>query len=252
MKFALSSDIHYGFSGKMESKLRRELRKLRKNIKEQDIKALILAGDIASSRQRQFKRCLELIREYIDIDIVLVRGNHDFWDGEDPKSKEDFRSLEKLMEWHKLVFKYNNIHHLEDNPLVIDDVLICGFDGWYASTNPNTNDINYIPKIVEGVPMAMPWLSRKAWRDFDKCLALDTKKYRKSIIVTHHNLTPFGHWSGQDDMGGNFKFLDEIKEKFDVLCYGHTHVFNDTIEDGTRILNSGSDYGSPKFLIFEV
>lgn len=253
MKLALTSDLHYGFSPKTDAKLRKFLSRLKISIEEQDIKALLIAGDSISSKQKQFKRVFEVIREYVNIPVLMIKGNHSFWQAPDPKFRQVFRNLEPMVKWQAGILKANDIHHLENSPVVLDDVLICGFDGWYAAANPDTNDWKYVPPFVQGAPVTMQYLSNKAWKDFEKCLELDTFKYRKSIIVTHHNLCSIGgHWSGQDDMGGNVKFFEEIKGKFDVLCYGHTHRFLDEIKEGVRVLNCGSDYNSPRVLIFEI
>jgi len=253
-KIALVSDLHYGVDGKTHNRLRRFFIKLAKEIIEQDIKVLIVAGDSASTRQRQFKRCFELIREFIDIPILAVKGNHDQWCGEDRKCKEVFNNLKDIYRFHEKVFEDNNIQHL-DKPFEIDDIIICGFDGWYASTLPPSNDSTWMPAHSGEGPGAMEYLTRKAWKDFDKCMALDVSKYRKKIIVTHHNVTPYkggGYVADRGGMNGPYIFYDEMKTKFDVLCYGHTHVHTNDDDNGFKVYNCGSDYNNPKRLIFEV
>lgn len=270
VKMVLISDTHYGMDGKTHTKHMKFWRRLAKEIKEKEIKVLIWAGDLASFRQRHLRRSLEMAREFINIPIVLVRGNHDFWDGEDkqdPGRSGGIRSLDKLFDLHRHWFIENNIHHLEDNPFIIEDVIITGFDGWYATHNPGTNDKNWMPKFVKGQPFVQEYLVNKAWRDFDECLKVDTTKFRKSIIVTHHNPYPFAPYPGYktrpvDDLiadgveysghGANLKFLVEIREKFDIMCCGHTHVYKNDDVEGLQIYNCGSDYNSPKWLIFEV
>lgn len=262
MKLLLTSDTHYGMDGKTHNKHMKFWKKVSKVIQEQDIKALIWAGDVASFRQRHLYRSLEQAREFVDIPILLVRGNHDFWNGVDKKYPEmNPFTMDEIFIQHQEWFKKFNIHHLENGPYIIDDVVICGFDGWYAQVDPGTNDKKWMPMTIQGEAITSQYMVSKAWKDFDECLKIDTSKYRKSIIVTHHNPYPINGGSvktciemGLNNYGhsGNFKFLLEMKEKFDILCCGHSHQYRNDDEEGIQIYNCGSDYNKPKYLIFEV
>lgn len=258
MKIMLTSDTHYGVDGKSANKQKKFWKKVGEAIEAEGVKLLILAGDMASTRQRHLLRTLELVNEHVKCEIVVIRGNHDLWDGPDPKDKEaGKRSLNRLWELHRTWFKQHHIHHLEDGPIVIEDVIICGFDGWYGTANPPTNDKHWMPEFHEGCPV-MPFLSNRAWKKFEECLDLDVSPYRKSIIVTHHNPYPYGKSYAPDamDMGANAQFLPEMREKFDVLCCGHTHQFKDytdlTGDKPFHIYNCGSDYSDPKYIIFDI
>lgn len=266
VKLMLTSDTHYGMDGKTHAKHLKFWKRVAKAIKEENVQALLWAGDIASFRQRHFRNSIEMARKYVSIPILLIRGNHDLWCGKDPKERGvEFSSLEEVFTKHKQWMTQNFIHHLEDSPYVIDDVVICGFDGWYATSNPDTNDKYWMPKNVQGQPFVNQYLATKAWKDFQNCLDVDTSPFRKSVLVTHHNpygFSPLGKCRTVDELlkvgveytghGANLKFLPEIREKFDVLCCGHTHGFKDDTREGIQIYNSGSDYNNPKFLVFEV
>jgi predicted phosphodiesterase len=186
----------------------------------------------------------------VKIPVVLVRGNHDFWDAQDRKDKHSGRrSFGELQNIHRELLTKHEIHHLESGPKVIEDVIICGWDGWYGSSNPFTNDAEHMFRDVEGCPMHV-FMSDRAWRQFENVLNLDIEPYRAAIAVTHFNPYCTDHkWL---DMCANVKFYDMVKEKFDVFCCGHNHQRKDRIEDGCRVLNSGSDYNHPKYLLFEV
>ena len=264
MKIILTSDLHYGCAPNNANKLNKFFQKLANTVKEEKVDLVILAGDLASTRQRQFKKCLELANTLLPCNIAVVRGNHDLWDGEDRKDdRANCRTYAEMDNEQKAFMKTLGIHHLEEGPMEFDDVLICGFDGWYGNANPPTNDKYWMPQTHEGCPI-MTYLSNRAWKYFDKCLELDTSKYRKSVIVTHFNPYIFGKgYRGYVPdpeidflMSANPKFLDEIRGKFDVLCCGHTHAFKDDIDESgdkpLRILNSGSDNNQPKYLLFEV
>ena len=247
MNLILTSDTHYGVDGKTHGKHERFWRDMQKDIVANDVKALIWAGDLASSKQRQFRRSVEQAREHVSIPILLVRGNHDFWDARDSldAGRRSFPELDRL---HREVFSEFNVHHLESGPVTIEDVLICGWDGWYAGTPPS-NDANFMFRDYEGVPMHT-YLSSRAWKKFEEVMDLDVSPHRTAVAVTHFN--PYCTDRKWESMCANLKFYDMVKEKFDVFCCGHNHQFKDRVEDGCRVLNCGSDYNKPQYLMFEV
>lgn len=250
MKVLLTSDTHYGMDGKTHSKHAKFWRTVQKEIAKHDIRVMVWAGDIAVHRQRQLHRSIEQMREYISIPVVMVRGNHDWWDALDKRDKTaGQRGYYFLEHQHKKLFQRYGLHHLEWGPKVIDDVIFCGWDGWYGLSNPPTNDETYMFRDVEGVQMHT-FMSNRAWRKFDEVLEIDTEPYRAAVAVTHHN--PYVVDRKWEDMCANLKFYDMIKEKFDFFCCGHNHQRKDRVEDGCRVLNSGSDYNNPQYLVFEV
>lgn len=249
MKLILTSDTHYGMDGKTHGKHDRFWRNVAKTIEAEDVKALIWAGDLASNKQRNLTRTIEHAREHVKVPILLVRGNHDFWDALDPYDDSAYRRHYAILDQqHKILFGKHGVVHLEDGPFVIDDVIFCGWDGWYGGT-PNTNDARNMFNDVEGCPMHV-FMSNRAWRKFDEVMAVDVEKYRAAVAVSHFN--PYCTDRKWADMCANEKFYDMVKEKFDVFCCGHNHQGKDRVEDGCRVLNSGSDYNDPKFILFEV
>lgn len=265
MKAILTSDLHYGCAPTNANTLEKFFKTVRTAIETEGVDLLILAGDLASHKQRHFRNLLTLAKKYVDkIPIVVVRGNHDFWDDADDKDKDaGFRSYASINQAQIDFMKKVGVHHLEDGPLLIKDVLICGFDGWYNHVDPPTNDKYRMPQMHEGVSL-MTYLSNRAWKMFDECLKLDTEGCRASVIVTHFNPYIFGkgYRSYVPDpkidaaMSANPKFLDEMRGKFDVLCCGHTHAYKDEVDTKgnkpLRILNAGSDYNVPKYILFYV
>lgn len=251
MNLILTSDTHYGMDGKSHSKHERFWRKVRDSIEKNDVKALIWAGDIACTTQRQVRRSIEQMRDHIKIPVAFVRGNHDWWDDLDRKDKHagERRPYAVLSREHLELFGKHRISHLEDGPLVIEDVVICGWDGWYGNSNPPSNDADRIFRDVEGCP-AHVFMSNRAWRKFDEVMSTDIDKYRAAVAVTH--FAPYVTDRKWEMMCANLKFYDMIKEKFDVFCCGHNHQAKDRVEDGCRVLNSGSDYNKPQFKLFEV
>jgi hypothetical protein len=186
-----------------------------------------------------------------------VRGNHDFWDY---AKNYGYTSSGRKLLWgemqqqHKKWFKELNVHHLEEGPYVVDDVIVCGFDGWYGQGNPPTNDEAMIVGNIEGCP-AMVYHSSRAYKELCRVLDTDTDSYAKAICVSH--FPPFGGdkkgLSERDlSFSANPRYFDPITEKFDVFCVGHSHMRVDRIDNNCRLLNAGSDYNLPKFVIFDV
>lgn len=247
MKIALSSDVHYGCTGNVANKIEKMFNK----IKDENVDALILAGDLASHTQHHYKRCIETARNILpDIPILTVRGNHDMWDGMHRKDKaSEKRMLYQIYEYHEKIYRFNNIHHLDD-PYILGDVTIFGFDGWYHLPDPKTNDKHWMPLMHEGCPTGS-YLSAKSFKDFERILyQYDNKTTEKTILISHFPSIVIE--GDRHEFNASPRFLPEIKERFDVVCYGHSHKFMDQIEDDTRFLNCGSDYGKPQYIIFEL
>lgn len=238
MKFLLTSDTHYGF----DKSTHRVHEKFLKKLSEQDFDVLIHAGDIQSDKQHQLPRTLTMFRNAIgDKPFLLVRGNHDFWDAEEltMDGMNLFRS-------HEEIFSQLNIHHL-DTPWEKDYIVVAGFDGWYGSLIPPTNDEFWVPKF--NGERCHDYLSKKAHKDLERLNDLD-KQGRQLICVTH--FPPFELHGTRSEMSANPRYMDVITTKADVLCVGHSHQAADFRHNGCRVLNAGSDYNNPKFIIFEV
>lgn len=253
IKCLLTSDTHYGHSGKTHRRHLNFLKEIKLKIEEENIDVVIHAGDWTSYRQDQLMRTLEMFRKELgdNIPIMAVKGNHDFWDGYKGRRRQG-RALmyRELTDKHKQWFRDNDITYLGDGAINnVKDVAIVGFDGWYSSSDPGTNDSEYIPTYVEGC-LTTIYLSNKAHKDLDNLLQLDLSNYRKSICVTH--FPPFSDdWKGKR-YSANYNFYNPMKEKFDAICLGHSHQYVNRNEDSTWIYNSGSDYDKPRYLIFEV
>lgn len=249
MKALLTSDTHYGFGHSTTEILYRFWKKVAKTIEKENIDVVIWAGDIATSKQSEFKKAIAQARNIIgpQIPIAFVRGNHDLWD-----RGRVIRTFAQLEEEHNEIFSRYDIHHLEQGSMTIDNVGIFGWDGWYGTANPPSNDAYNMFKQVEGVP-THTFLSHRAWIKFEKVLEdvdLLRPHHRAAVAVTHFN--PYTIDTRWENMCANLKFYDLIKAKFDVFCCGHNHQFKNRLEGTCRVVNAGSDYMVPKFLVFEV
>jgi len=247
-RIALTSDLHYdcntGFSGQIETGvLKRILESMFNDLKKENFDIIVLAGDIISHTQHQWKPILKLIREYFPDDTILaVMGNHDYW-----QEKIEL-SIKQTIEHQRRMLNEYNIIYLSDMPYVDDGITVYGFDGWYGSTHPPSNDQYHMPKFADKMDVNTFLFERSEEllnNIPDK--STDDPEY-KVVIVTHFELN-------DESMGGPFQWLDIIRDKADLLLVGHSHRSCDKILSGyggLRMVNCGSDYYYPRYKIVEV
>lgn len=239
MRVLLISDTHRGFS---PSTAKIHMRWADEVLSKLEYDVLILAGDLSSHKQRQFYSSLKFFRKVAgpDRDILLVRGNHDFWDG-------DIKNFDAMLARHTDWFQEFRITHLQSSwSYVKDDVAFVGWDGWYWQLPSNSNDTRWIPS--GGIQL----LDQQAPKSFENSLRIAeelSQTYDKIVGVTH-----FPCLRGLGDMryGGNPHYGEIILPYLDVLCMGHSHQRVDLEIQGTRLYNCGSDYEKPNHILFEV
>lgn len=258
MKIAITTDTHYCKSTHSTSRYMLE------HIKKFNPEILIHCGDVSSSNYPEQEAFWKLTRETLglDVKIVTVMGNHDWWDRyyDDEDTSKIIRpsNPEQLFSLVKEVYCKYNIHHASEN-LVFDQIAISGYDGWYGDKevpHKATRDSKVIPHYYgEGET----WLYNRNFKDFDNAIAfLNSKKAenKKTFLVTHFGITPecADDWKskiGKEYFGNNPRFSQFI-ENVDYLCYGHSHQEVDFIFKTTRVLNSGSDYYFPKYITLDI
>jgi len=257
-KFILISDIHYNnYNRDIFVKF---FKSILQDIKRYKVLAIIDAGDAASIGQESYYDYLELLRIYIpyDIPVLRVMGNHDYWCKE-----SEAKSLKELLKFHKKWHDDFAITMLDDaeNPIdftyypnvVTKRAAVFGFNGWYDDPKPPTKDRELIPQ--KNAEETWRTLRSRATIKFNAILEkadyyINTEIQCKRILVTH--FPPFMDNLLFKSFCADLNFYPEIKQRFDVLCVGHSHQFTNNLEDGLRILNCGSDYNNPKYLMFEV
>lgn len=249
MKVLKTTDTHAGFNAKTHNIHYKFVKKCAQSIKKNDIKIFFHAGDWISTRQCEFDKTLEMFANSISIPIITVRGNHDFWDEDD-----QFNSLSRMNEFHKQLFQKYNIIHLDGAAYRYEDIIICGFDGWYGVDNPPTKDDMFLNKFDCGT-RAMVHLSNKAYKDFDKVLSMETSNYRKSLCITHFPM--FTEDDEYIDYCANFNYLPHLIDKFDISFVGHSHQKSNPliISNGSKscpTYNAGSHYNNPKYIIIDI
>jgi predicted phosphodiesterase len=257
IKIILTSDLHEGFDHKTTAINTKFIDEMADEIaKDPNIKVMIIAGDLISHKQSQYPRILKMLRAKITIPILVVKGNHCNWDTKPNKFDKDgtwvtakYPSIEKLNKQHADLFEKYNIHHLAKKEFIIDGIVIVGWDGWYHELFPPTND-EYHMATYTGPIRTSEYLTKEAEKEFERVLYFDNYQYRKSIVVTHHS--PFTDNPNYNGHRSNPKHLQHIICKYDYFITGHTHQPVDMILDKCRIINCGSHYNKPKYVIFEV
>jgi predicted phosphodiesterase len=225
MKIIATSDLHYGYSEKTYEILDNFYNK----INEKNPDYIIIAGDIISHNQDQWDPALEQLREYFGVPILVVLGNHDFWNS--PK-----KSIWETKKYIFEKFEQHDITYLPTNPIEEDTFNIYGFDGWY-NKNPPSNDLNFMYEKTEGIN-THEYMKYEAEQQLKN---IPGKKYIKNhIVVTHFEMN-------NSPMAGDKRWLEELEPKTDTLIVGHSHKINETFFRTMKIINPGSDYDDPIF-----
>lgn len=286
LRCAISSDLHYGQSEKTHELHDAFFR----NLSEEKIDVLFLAGDLIASKQKSLDQFFTLLRTHLpNIKVLVVEGNHDRWNDDIYLSSKHYtesvpmysprevyknrKNIEnrkpmtwgEMNEYHKSLYKKYDLIHLDGSAHDLsNDIVAIGFDGWYNSTNiqsMGTNDYLFLPENIESAP-AMIYLRNKAEKDLEKILELNTEG--KTVIgMTHFppfskECPPIEGFHVEESWGANPRFLNFLTEKCDILIVGHNHHPMDLIYDDCRILNAGAPWDSskrsyiPQYKIFEI
>jgi len=253
IRLAKTSDVHAGHTAKTVRIHERFFGEMAEEwAKAGGPDALILAGDLVSHKQASLRTLFRTIRQAMPlIPVIVCFGNHDWWDEGEYMggSKKRKYSYQELVKMHDDALGEFKIHYVGNGPYVIGDVAIVGFDGWYWHPDPPTNDKAWMAYQWEGMdPFA--FMIKKATLEFDALMQMDTDPYRAVVGVTH--FPPFTDHYKYSIYCANSNLLPFMTEKWDALCVGHSHKACDWVENGCRVINAGSDYDKPKYVIFEV
>lgn len=257
MKILSTTDNHYGFTHKTHNILEKFYTDLYQLGKKEGINVLVNAGDWAITKQKQLKNHFELIRKCCpDFIIIGVLGNHDFWtrDHNGSSPYNPVLTYEELVKHQKTWAEKFDIRLLDADWVAIEDVIFCGFDGWYGHYNPPTNDRSQM-FFKSNDPEPFKTLHKKATTDFEKILDVDINEYRKSVLLTHFPW--FTENQLYKDFCANSQMEPFILEKFDIAIVGHSHqrvdgqLFKNN-DNECLVYNAGSDYNQPKYQIIEI
>lgn len=201
-----------------------------------DIDVLCLAGDVGTGL-KGLDWCKEVLKQYSDIHIVYVSGNHEFYFGNIEKINT------KLSEYNLVK---NRFHHLENNSVVINGVRFIGATLWTGFDNRNPlaiscaefymNDYKYI-RYGEQYARFSPYRAALLHENSVKYI-FDTINQSKEncVIITHHkpHLTEVEHPLRSECPLLQFAYETDLTKKFDKLTKpkllwlsGHSHDSED-------------------------
>ena len=230
MKIALTSDTHYGYGHKTHRKHIKFLNELNR----EDFDVLVHCGDWSASKQTSLYKTLKMFREALgDKPILTSLGNHDLWDINNWDNRSDHRvkirrsTYDRNKTYRSMIIDHHNwmeefnIHHLAWNPYQFEEeVMFYGFDGWYYQLPVRSNDVNYMPRLVDGCAPIDMFLSNEAHKAVDNIL-FKQEQHKKDnphlsyVCCTHH--APYTTNSGYEFMCANPRFLDPICSQFDMF-----------------------------------
>lgn len=184
------------------------------------------------------------------------------WNNKNPRYNKKI-SYEHMKVTQREWFEEFNMHYLQDGEFIYkDEAIFYGYDGWYKTIPPPSNDKNWMPPYAKMCPIDQ-YLSYRANKTLDNILLSAegmkrVKPHLKTICATHHSLTPYR--GGHDTMNGDPRHLDFLSENFDYVFNGHSHQEVDLMHEYTygnkvyscRVINVGSDYDKPKYKIIEI
>lgn len=246
MKVAVTTDLHAGFG----EGTRRVHEKFFAGLQKEEFDVLLITGDLISNQQKQMESIFKCLRLYFpDKEIMVVYGNHDYWDwaswnkGGRQKNRYPFHRMEQYHE--ELCLKYD-ITYLQDNPRRFKDgnreICFFGYDGWYNSVNPLSNDHFNLPKEHQCVPIHQ-YLRYRADKAVDKIIEeVDSMDITDRVFVcaTHFNL--YLNDIKYLTMCGMLNQGTELFQRFDYIFCGHTHQQYSQIMDGCIVKNIGTNY----------
>lgn len=260
MKLLHLSDIHMNHSHN-SVKIWRKF--LRNKIKKESFDIVVVVGDIASIKQKDLNTFFQLLREFIpNKKVYWVKGNHDFYDKKswfhgsynynlrqhNPRTRK--WTYDKILDYHKDLCKKYNLIHLDGSFEELNkDIVLFGFDGWYAY-EPQTNDYLMIPDNLRDNVI----LRNKAHNDLNNVLNTLEKYYKDEnvikICMTH--FPPYTFDQNYRHMIANENYLKFICEEFDYFLLGHSHKDEDWHFKDCRIINTGCDYDKPQAKIIDI
>lgn len=223
-----------------------------------DDTVLVLAGDICVWETHRAD-WVRLIHNHWSLykAIIIVAGNHEFYNQGDVAY-----TMNEMKEAFKM---FENVHFLDDEWLILDDVVFIGSTMWtdLNQRNPGTlwhvlsrlNDFSQITVEGERLNPDLFWGLNKMAKVFLQN-ALDTFSEHKRVVVTHHLPSRRSVPLRYQERPENWGYVCEMDEMIldngpDLWIHGHTHDSMDYPIGNTRIICNPRGYvdegGNPKF-----
>jgi predicted phosphodiesterase len=214
---------------------------------------LVLAGDILNVKLFELDANSGVAVEYDFFDkvtalfknVIMVMGNHEYYGGDLSTSVTTLK---------KLLSKYTNVHILDGNTLVIDNVLFIGGTLWtnFNEENPATLStanrlIADYSRIRDNGELISSSNILERHKHFVKWVTqVDKMGYDNVILVTHHSPSfqttedkYKDYWTMNGLFGSN---LDSMLSMFDYAIFGHQHNPKTPVINGCTLLNNSRGY----------
>lgn len=242
MKLAICSDLHQEFGPiSLENT--------------ESVDVLILAGDIIVEQQYDFHSNYQSSEKYYKFfseiserfpNIIYVFGNHEYYHGNLQYSVNNLKDALKT---------FSNIHILNNESLVIDDIKFIGSTLWTSLNNSNPvtnfyvqssmNDYRHIKngeyKLVASDTVEE---NKKSFNYIN-----DNINHEKVVVITHHAPS---YQLMNDRYGSNSELEHAYYNNYDQFIidnpqikawiFGHTHSKHDIIIGETRVLSNPRGY----------
>jgi predicted MPP superfamily phosphohydrolase len=194
---------------------------------------------------------------------VLLLGNHDYWGG------ILNRAVQKAKD-HIKAYGLTNVHLLENEQVVIDNVKFLGGTLWtdYDKSNPlivmqAPNYMNDFKEIRYRVGPVEAGIVRKLWTQDIINAHKETRKYileharrdnpdQKVVVLSHHGPSfdsVAEEYRNATDWDSNFFYFSELgwdlcdeAVQVDLWVHGHTHRACDYMVDRTRVICNPRGY----------
>jgi Icc-related predicted phosphoesterase len=193
-------------------------------------------------RYRSFlKSCSENFKH-----VIYIAGNHEFHHG---------RIISVMQHLRTECLKYPNIHFLENEHTIIDNVVFFGATLWtdMNQTNIETikcvqtikNDYRYITNDKRGYRILIARDTIEFHNQTKKILKkiLDEHKDKRCVVVTHHSPTFQSiHPKYKNEFHLNGSYASDLEEfilkmpQIKLWAHGHIHYASDYKIGGTRIV----------------
>ena len=264
MKITPISDLHL------------EFQKIAPDWKNPGSDVLILGGDICNANQIYRNPSntkpgiihkddhIHYVRRYREFfqhvsnewrDIIYLSGNHEFYDGRWERTHDILREE---------ITRYPNIHYLEQDKIVINDVVFLGATMWSSMNNSDPIAMMSIRDMMNDYKHITHYNQHQAWgrlmphttvAKFRETVAwlqfMLSEDKRKTVIATHHAPSRRSiHINYHNEFIMNSAFASDLDEfimdhpHIALWTHGHVHNLFDYMIDNTRVVCNPRGYPS--------
>lgn len=252
IKILQLNDTHKGFSSNTDSIHRNFFKKIEKL----DFDVLVHCGDMSSVKQKSVKASFQQLRKAAkDKPVLVVRGNHDYWQENSKSASVKRKCFYEVLEDHQSWAREFGIQLLDEGEYYeTEGVFIGGFTTWYKdSPIGTTNDFRWMDRLTSKMDDVNSLLQTKEIFTLTNLVyQLEARIGKPRVVVSH--MPCFGT---DRDQRYTTNFSNQIALKWNCEYYlcGHSHKeYNgeNMFGGGVSVYQTGSDYNKPKFKIIEV